>query len=76
MGSRGGVAGAGRGSLPGGGEQVSVDPSKGGQSDRDGHHPGEHPQQLLPKSLQQQNANIGGARQKHIAHRKCERKRF
>lgn len=37
--------------VPGGGEQIPINPSKSGQSHRDRHHPGKHPEQLLPKSL-------------------------
>lgn len=36
---------------PGGGEQVAVDPSEGGQSHGDRHDDGEHSQQLLPECL-------------------------
>ncbi len=41
--------------VPGGGEQISIDTSKGGQCYRDRHHPGKHAQQLFPKCLEQHN---------------------
>lgn len=37
--------------VPGGGEQISINPAKSGQCHRDWHHPGKHPQELLPKRL-------------------------
>lgn len=37
--------------VPGGGKQISINSSKGGQSYRDRHHPGKHSQQFLPKCL-------------------------
>lgn len=44
--------------VPGGGKQISINSSKGGQSYRDWHHPGKHSQQFLPKCLKKHKKRL------------------
>lgn len=38
---------------PGGGEEVTIDAPKGGESHRDRHESGKHPKEFFTKSLRQ-----------------------
>lgn len=43
--------------LPGGGEEVTIDAPKSGESHRDWHEGGKRPEKLFTKSLRQMKQN-------------------